>query len=518
MNTVSVSEVVRRYHVSQSQRDYKERLDTLTENLIREYLEVALDNVGCRPSDILCIRYLNIPILFDPDKTDFEIFAAWLRDLETAISNLLAKGHHQQWVSYPSIIEALISVARGMSNRQLDDQWAWQQIGIIPRGQHNLAEIKTHWINYLSQHAEIVPAVIAGASKDSTVQRLISAHVFDSKDMLKLILLNFKAFGISADWHDIFVNVSKSLSFERNRSTKRDGQMLETLNRLNVSWKALFNGSELSSFIADIYKPSTVLHSKTVSLIEELQLFYGLILVSKSSGLTQVAASQQRIQNQLISWLNDCRLYLAPQTDLHEKQTIDDKIELNGNSNSNSNAEIIQPLDSYAVEQPSKLTGYFGGVLFVLNLLKEENWHAALMNLLEHYDSPIAALKQLCVILLAEIEQDAVLSVFTGAIFEELELTSLDYSFNPKELTQLGQFADSIKLEIVTRLTGETNEHLEAVFAGFCRKQVKIEFASGWVKVFYSLDDADTNVRASGLDLDPGFIPWLGYVVTFHYE
>jgi hypothetical protein len=29
---------------------------------------------------------------------------------------------------------------------------------------------------------------------------------------------------------------------------------------------------------------------------------------------------------------------------------------------------------------------------------------------------------------------------------------------------------------------------------------------------------ADARVRAAGLDLDPGWVPWLGRVVAFHYE
>jgi hypothetical protein len=31
------------------------------------------------------------------------------------------------------------------------------------------------------------------------------------------------------------------------------------------------------------------------------------------------------------------------------------------------------------------------------------------------------------------------------------------------------------------------------------------------------LDDVDFDVRMAGLDLDPGWIPWLGVVVRFIY-
>ena len=38
-----------------------------------------------------------------------------------------------------------------------------------------------------------------------------------------------------------------------------------------------------------------------------------------------------------------------------------------------------------------------------------------------------------------------------------------------------------------------------------------------WLEVRFALDDADVRVRRAGLDLDPGWLPWLGCVVRFVY-
>lgn len=40
----------------------------------------------------------------------------------------------------------------------------------------------------------------------------------------------------------------------------------------------------------------------------------------------------------------------------------------------------------------------------------------------------------------------------------------------------------------------------------------------GWVEVHLPLDGVDVAVRRAGLDVDPGWVPWLGIVVTFRYE
>ena len=40
----------------------------------------------------------------------------------------------------------------------------------------------------------------------------------------------------------------------------------------------------------------------------------------------------------------------------------------------------------------------------------------------------------------------------------------------------------------------------------------------GWVEVHLPLDGVDVAVRRAGLDVDPGWVPWLGIVVMFRYE
>jgi hypothetical protein len=35
--------------------------------------------------------------------------------------------------------------------------------------------------------------------------------------------------------------------------------------------------------------------------------------------------------------------------------------------------------------------------------------------------------------------------------------------------------------------------------------------------VFFRLNDADVRVRRAGLDFDPGWLPWYGRAVSFHY-
>lgn len=87
------------------------------------------------------------------------------------------------------------------------------------------------------------------------------------------------------------------------------------------------------------------------------------------------------------------------------------------------------------------------------------------------------------------------------------------------------------------RAGAEGGEELEQAVAWWC-EQVEAWCAgpadlslpdivrrAGWlyttrthVDVFFDLSQADVRIRRLGLDLDPGWVPWLGRVVTFYYE
>jgi hypothetical protein len=49
------------------------------------------------------------------------------------------------------------------------------------------------------------------------------------------------------------------------------------------------------------------------------------------------------------------------------------------------------------------------------------------------------------------------------------------------------------------------------------RRSVSISTSPGWIEVTSAASDVDLDVRRAGLDIDPGFVWWLGAVVRFRY-
>ena len=49
------------------------------------------------------------------------------------------------------------------------------------------------------------------------------------------------------------------------------------------------------------------------------------------------------------------------------------------------------------------------------------------------------------------------------------------------------------------------------------RRPARIRVEPGWIEVCFALRDVSIDLRRAGLDLDPGFVPWLGAVVKLRY-
>jgi hypothetical protein len=55
------------------------------------------------------------------------------------------------------------------------------------------------------------------------------------------------------------------------------------------------------------------------------------------------------------------------------------------------------------------------------------------------------------------------------------------------------------------------------VVARIARRRGRVFAERGWIDIELSLDEVDIDVRRAGLDVDPGWVAWLGSVVRFRY-
>jgi hypothetical protein len=65
---------------------------------------------------------------------------------------------------------------------------------------------------------------------------------------------------------------------------------------------------------------------------------------------------------------------------------------------------------------------------------------------------------------------------------------------------------------------GADGQDSDTIFDRVVQRAGHVLHEPGWVEVVLDVADTDVVVRRAGLDLDPGWVPWLGSVVRFRYE
>jgi hypothetical protein len=87
----------------------------------------------------------------------------------------------------------------------------------------------------------------------------------------------------------------------------------------------------------------------------------------------------------------------------------------------------------------------------------------------------------------------------------------------PEETAHLGVHA-SVWANVTAARLGQAEPDPFAVAERLAARTGSIMAGPGWIEVHLDLGDVDIDVRRAGLDLDPGWVPWLGTVVIFVYE
>jgi hypothetical protein len=84
----------------------------------------------------------------------------------------------------------------------------------------------------------------------------------------------------------------------------------------------------------------------------------------------------------------------------------------------------------------------------------------------------------------------------------------------------VGELAARVAARLHERVRGEPapDAAARALARSVARRSARISCTPGWFDVLLRLDEVSVEVRRAGLDLDPGWIPWLGSVVRFVYE
>ncbi len=156
-----------------------------------------------------------------------------------------------------------------------------------------------------------------------------------------------------------------------------------------------------------------------------------------------------------------------------------------------------------------------GGLPFLLHLVGELDLHDRLRG-----DAPTAerslrwSLHQLAMQLTGAAPGDPAALAFAGLVPDSEPPSAAAEPATSAEAASLRRAAEQIGVALALRLRMTPAPDL---VARTCARRAHVRADPGWIELHLALDEVDVDIRRSGLDHDPGFIPWLGAVVRFVY-
>lgn len=517
MQQIRVHEIVRRYHLAQSQKDYKERLDQLTEQLFREYLEVALESSGYRANEILCLRNINISITYEPDKSQIALIQNWVAQLEIVIKESLGQFAQGHWVRYPSLIEAVKSIARDVSVGKLNHLWAWQRMGLISLDCDTPVSTLRDWLVYIQQNPSVGVPVLYGIAQNGTLSRLIRSKILDINAVLHLANLKLHSQSKRLDWRLILEGITDDLV---NESAAALGEYAKPVPAYSWSTSLL---QDIATLI-DVFELQNFRHWSEAKQLETLKIIYFLTGVQPEHLTITWGQNNRQISDFLLICLTDINKASSQSPVWHQAKNklLNQEKHKAFTQMGYENADFVQTeamLDLNEIEASEmRVTSQYGGLLFLVNILKSPEWQEKLHTVIEHDWNLDEVLQELCYLLIPKARKDPIVSIFSGRYFSSAQTRFHVSQFDSAGLEVIHALMIAIKQDVQQRLFTAGMVDTSDVIANMFDRSVHIEAETGWINVYFKMNDVDPHIRAAGLDIDPGFLPWLGYVVKFYYE
>ena len=525
MTDVCMTEVVRRYHIPQACQALKSDIDKQTESFLRDYMPVALRQAGIDTNQIVCIRELKCTFPFSTGVTESQRFEQWLGLLVNRISMLQINSKPEQWLHFHNPVIALISMAEALNKNSTRCAWAWYQLGFVKTADITIREGIAQWFDYLHTRPEIMFLVLTEIIRNGTLGQMLQQRHMDLEAFASLtdVACSQVAFELKIDeFEEAIKNTSQSgeevdravnLPRYANELIQWVGRELDISSVLQIgpsNWRDEQRRRYLTFIKACVWPVLVSSHMSTnsgflsrLSLVNAIRLSYQhLVLIGNDKAHRERETTHQRNYQlpeyckpsaSAVSLPADTPVAAAPQ------------------SHSIENDEPLAVTAMY---------GDFGGMVFLLNVLDASGAIAALHDELFESCSLPCLLESLCLLLEPQSDGDIAVDLVSGRLFE-VATDRTDNLLNEEQEHRLCALALEIKNHVCQQLLLYCDESLtdkDALFAAMCRRRCRIEGESGWVNVYFEHESVTTEVRRAGLDLDPGFVPWLGYVVKFHYE
>jgi hypothetical protein len=498
MTTLEIHRLHARYQLGPAAVGSRDRLDSILARVAGESLREALERHGVGSPGEICVRSVEAPLRVRLDSSDAAIEGGWCDAIAAAIAAAISEGGANA-VTYASAAHALRDFARSIADGDLTRAWAWRQLGLW---RSSPSASGSHWedrrdgtaalVQALLAKPESIVPVLADLGRSGRLERL--ARRVESQVWIALAAAALTAAGatdsvLAAVWRagaasdleeevaTTAASVSRSAAISRAAVTVGEGLVVPPRSRFALAVLATL---EVDPSVA-LAAPARA--AALVSVVAErlFELAAGVAAAGVLEAPPAGAAAELR--------LRDEQQEEAPAT-------------------------VDEPAEPSRVEARELARTRWGGLLFFLHVLDELRLPKELA--LSPSQRPLRWRLHRLALALAPLEDDDPAALaFAGLACDN----PFAHEAPPTrdELDEVAAVAHRCVERLAERIRRVRDDRAELVFS-VCRREAEIAFDPGWIDVRLRLDDVDLDLRRAGLDLDPGYVPWLGCVVRFVYE
>jgi hypothetical protein len=489
-----------RYRLPRARQAERERLDGLLREVLDEGLDRALERAGVSPHEVVCIRRLHVPVRLRLSAGNHSLAMAWSLALADSIVRARDAQVSTSVVRYSSPIHALIDLALGLARESFDRVWAWRSAGIWHGSDAPArSEAAFELVRALAQEpSAIVPVLVAVADSKLPARTFARfAEAFSDRQWIALAGAALQAAGVEPAVLD-------------EAGSPGIAEVVVRAHRILAE-------SPLARGIAGVFFRRT--GGSSLASVEIRRALAALLVLSHDPGSMRPARPARALLNALADAMHPAALRVEappPETPPHPPSSAPPRTPPSEQPQARpSTPPAARPHQPSAEEEaPVEVRRLartrFGGLLFLLGLIEQLGIPEEIAVRLERRSFRWMLHRLALALVPAEPDDPAALA------FAGLPPDARPPSFQEEPPTEPERETIS---SFAARIDAALEELLERKHSVpfVCEREAEIAADPGWIEVRLPLSEVSTAIRRVGLDLDPGYVPWLGVVVRFVY-
>lgn len=558
MTTLRVGQLRARYRVPAAPPEARRRLDEILHGLVDDALEEALSEAGVPATEEICIRNVSVPVRLGLGSPDSALSRAWGNALASSIRKTVEVGG-PNIARYANRAHALADMLACLAAGDYRRAWAWRQLGIWGLGDDPPpAAAADQAVRALLGQPDAITATVASVAEEGGLPALV--RLIPPGSWLALAEAASAAASVTPSavrhlvgWASRPVNERDSLeSPDPDVSRAETGPVAETaraehdpraddLSREWVAASRIVRTSLIARAIGGVPAPHPEVRAalRILALLEaEPSLLSGpaekaarVFALLREVAVPRRSQRRQRVGS---TGLDDA----AAARPSGREQPTEPSLPTSGvtassadrpggtapRTDTSPSAEVLQPevgegspeLPLPALPPAARTEG--GGLLFLLHLVESAGILEAVANGAYLSSRGLRwVLHQLAMRLLDLPADDPAALAFAGLAPDRAAPSLGEADATREEEEELALFADRLMAAFRERLARSGAQDVLDPLP-LLRRDAHVVASPGWIDVVLDLEQTDIDIRRAGLDLDPGWLPWLGVVVRFVYE